>query len=80
MNFVVLVWFSFIISVELRKKLKLTRNDVIKKHIKRLKKQEGGVRLVGGRGEYEGNFFIFSKLYPRNDFFIITIHFKICNI
>lgn len=27
---------------------------LVKKHIKRLKKVEGAIKLVGGRGEYEG--------------------------
>lgn len=38
----------------------LTKNKtiLIRKHLKRLKKIDGGVRLVGGRGEFEGeNFF-----------------------
>ena len=29
---------------------------LVKKHLKRLKKLEGGIKLVGGKGEYEGNF------------------------
>lgn len=27
---------------------------LVKKHIKRLKKVEGAIKLVGGKGEYEG--------------------------
>lgn len=34
---------------------------LVKKHLKRLKKQEGGIKLVGGRGEHEGQ--CFSKMY-----------------
>ncbi|XP_044754484.1 endoplasmin-like [Coccinella septempunctata] len=35
------------------KRMKLLRK--VKKHLKRLKKVEGAIKLVGGRGEYEGN-------------------------
>lgn len=30
---------------------------LVKKHLKRLKKIDGGVKLVGGRGEFEGKDF-----------------------
>lgn len=33
---------------------KQERANLIKKHLKRLKKQEGALKLIGGRGEYEG--------------------------
>lgn len=41
----------------------LTKNKtiLIRKHLKRLKKIDGGVRLVGGRGEYEGESFLKKK-------------------
>lgn len=29
---------------------------MVKKHIKRLKKVEGAIKLVGGKGEHEGRF------------------------
>lgn len=34
--------------------IKLKKADLVKKHLKRLKKQEGAIKLVGGREEYEG--------------------------
>lgn len=30
---------------------------LVKKHLKRLKKQDGAIKLVGGRGEFEGIYF-----------------------
>lgn len=30
------------------------RAFLVKKHLKRLKKQEGAIKLVGGRAEFEG--------------------------
>lgn len=43
----------------------LTKNKtiLIRKHLKRLKKIDGGVRLVGGRGEYEGESFLKKKTF-----------------
>ncbi|KAH1017730.1 hypothetical protein HUJ05_008329 [Dendroctonus ponderosae] len=35
--------------------LSKNKSILIRKHLKRLKKVDGGVRLVGGRDEYEGN-------------------------
>lgn len=43
------------------RKKKMAR--LIKKHLKRLRKEEGGIKLVGGRGEYEGKFVSFY-LHP----------------
>lgn len=37
-------------NVEIKQK----KAHLIKKHLKRLKKQEGGIKLVGGRAEFEG--------------------------
>ncbi|CAG9760152.1 unnamed protein product [Ceutorhynchus assimilis] len=37
------------------------RTVLIRKHLKRLKKIDGGIRLVGGRDEYEGNVEILYK-------------------
>lgn len=34
--------------------VKQKKAHLIKKHLKRLKKQEGGIKLVGGRAEFEG--------------------------
>lgn len=34
--------------------IKLKRSELIRKHLKRLKKVEGGIKLIGGREEYEG--------------------------
>lgn len=34
--------------------LKQKKASLIKKHLKRLKKQEGAIKLVGGRAEFEG--------------------------
>lgn len=44
---------TFITSIspeDLRKK----KTSLVKKHLKRLKKQEGALKLVGGSGEHEG--------------------------
>ncbi|KAJ8946895.1 hypothetical protein NQ318_008251, partial [Aromia moschata] len=35
--------------------VKLRRATLVKKHLKRLKKMDGAIKLVGGRGEFEGN-------------------------
>lgn len=35
--------------------LSKNKSILIRKHLKRLKKVDGGIRLVGGRDEYEGN-------------------------
>ncbi|XP_022917947.2 lysyl oxidase homolog 3 [Onthophagus taurus] len=35
--------------------IKQKKANLVKKHLKRLKKEEGGIKLVGGRDEYEGN-------------------------
>lgn len=48
---------TFIILVlcdETPEEIKRQRAFLIRKHLKRLKKQEGGIKLVGGRGEFEG--------------------------
>lgn len=34
--------------------IKRKKANLVKKHLKRLKKQEGGIKLVGGRAEFEG--------------------------
>lgn len=34
--------------------LQVKRAFLVKKHLKRLKKQEGAIKLVGGRAEFEG--------------------------
>ncbi|CAG9819265.1 unnamed protein product [Phaedon cochleariae] len=54
------VFFSLLLSVvcESPEETKRKRALLIKKHLKRLKKQEGGIKLVGGRGENEGNVLI----------------------
>ncbi|XP_066252943.1 lysyl oxidase homolog 2 [Euwallacea similis] len=41
--------------------LSKNKTILIRKHLKRLRKVDGGVRLVGGRGEYEGNVEILYK-------------------
>lgn len=35
--------------------LQVKKAFLVKKHLKRLKKQEGAVKLIGGRAEFEGN-------------------------
>lgn len=37
------------------------RQKLVRKHLKRLKKEEGALKLVGGRGEHEGNIEIFHN-------------------
>lgn len=37
------------------------RQKLVRKHLKRLKKEEGAIKLVGGRAEHEGNVEIFHK-------------------
>lgn len=34
--------------------LQVLKANLVKKHLKRLKKLEGAIKLVGGRDEYEG--------------------------
>ncbi|XP_035782425.1 lysyl oxidase homolog 2B-like [Anopheles albimanus] len=38
---------------------RLQRENMVRKYLKRLKKEEGALKLVGGRGDYEGNVEIF---------------------
>jgi uncharacterized protein YciI len=37
------------------------RQKLVRKHLKRLKKEEGAIKLVGGRDEHEGNVEIFHN-------------------
>lgn len=37
--------------------LKKLKAALVKKHLKRLKKQDGAIKLVGGRGEFEGKYY-----------------------
>lgn len=37
------------------------RQKLVRKHLKRLKKEEGAIKLVGGNGEHEGNVEIFHN-------------------
>lgn len=39
---------------EIGTELKQRKANLVKKHLKRLKKHEGGIKLVGGRAEFEG--------------------------
>lgn len=34
--------------------MKQKKAQIVKKHLKRLKKQDGAIKLIGGRGEFEG--------------------------
>lgn len=44
---------SFVVG-ETPEQAKNRKAWLVKKHIKRLKKVEGAIKLVGGRGEFEG--------------------------
>lgn len=46
---------SYIVC-ESPEEVKKKRALLIKKHLKRLKKVDGAIKLVGGRGEFEGRF------------------------
>lgn len=35
---------------------KAARERLVKKHLKRLRKEEGAIKLVGGANEYEGTY------------------------
>ncbi|KAL9694212.1 hypothetical protein quinque_013497 [Culex quinquefasciatus] len=40
-------------------KARLHRENMVRKYLKKLKKEEGAIKLVGGRGDFEGNIEIF---------------------
>lgn len=42
--------------------LQVRKAFLVKKHLKRLKKQEGAIKLVGGRAEFEGKIKIVEKV------------------
>uniref|UniRef100_A0A6P7FGK7 protein-lysine 6-oxidase n=1 Tax=Diabrotica virgifera virgifera TaxID=50390 RepID=A0A6P7FGK7_DIAVI len=52
---VVISIFGFSVLCETPEEIKLQRALLVRKHLKRLKKVDGGIKLVGGRGEFEGN-------------------------
>lgn len=35
---------------------RLHRENLVRKYLKKLKKEEGAIKLVGGRGDFEGEF------------------------
>lgn len=39
------------------------RNRLVAKYLKTLKKEEGAIRLIGGQGEWEGEFCVFFWLF-----------------
>lgn len=41
---------------------KAAREILVKKHLKRLKKEEGALKLVGGQNDYEGIEFLFTLI------------------
>jgi hypothetical protein len=47
-----LVGFNGSVSQDLKRK----KAFLVRKHLKRLKKVEGAIKLVGGRAEFEGNY------------------------
>ncbi|KAF5291677.1 hypothetical protein FQA39_LY14314 [Lamprigera yunnana] len=49
------VTFIVYVNVESNDEKKGAKLELIKKHLKRLKKEEGAIKLIGGREEYEGN-------------------------
>ncbi|XP_023029009.2 lysyl oxidase homolog 2 [Leptinotarsa decemlineata] len=52
---VLLLVFALCVVCDSPEEIKRKRAQLIKKHLKRLKKVDGGIKLVGGRGEFEGN-------------------------
>lgn len=42
--------------------LQVRKAFLVKKHLKRLKKQEGAIKLVGGRAEFEGKKELFEQM------------------
>uniref|UniRef100_A0A182JJM3 protein-lysine 6-oxidase n=1 Tax=Anopheles atroparvus TaxID=41427 RepID=A0A182JJM3_ANOAO len=40
---------------------RLQRENLVRKYLKRLKKEDGAIKLVGGRGDFEGNVEIFHS-------------------
>lgn len=55
--FVILIVFVAVLvclHCDTEQELKAKKARLIKKHLKRLKKVEGAIKLVGGREEYEG--------------------------
>lgn len=58
-TFVTLLVFVTVICYDRKQE----KANLIKKHIKRLKKQEGALKLVGGRGEFEGVYFQYCQIH-----------------
>ncbi|XP_055592888.1 lysyl oxidase homolog 2B-like [Uranotaenia lowii] len=57
------LWFPSVQSLQestLEKSL-LQREQMVRKYLKKLKKEEGAIKLVGGRGDFEGNVEIFHS-------------------
>lgn len=62
---IIIVSFSistFLPYFECNSTIKAIKAELVKKHLKRLKKEEGAIKLVGGRQEYEGRF-LFTLVY-----------------
>nr|CAI5867456.1 unnamed protein product [Callosobruchus analis] len=55
LRFVILTVVVCVLVAESPEEIKKKRALLVKKHLKRLKKIDGGIKLVGGRGEFEGN-------------------------
>lgn len=59
-TFSVLTAFVFLVSFiwcsETPEEVKKRKAWLVKKHIKRLKKVDGAIKLVGGKGEHEGKY------------------------
>ncbi|XP_056636755.1 lysyl oxidase homolog 3-like [Diorhabda sublineata] len=53
--FLIISIVEIIVLCDTPPEIKLQRAQLIKKHLKRLKKVDGAIKLVGGAGEFEGN-------------------------
>ena len=57
---VTLVAIAFLVSVthalqgSALEEARLHRENLVKKYLKKLKKEDGAIKLVGGRGDFEG--------------------------
>lgn len=53
--------------------LQVLKANLVKKHLKRLKKLEGAIKLVGGREEYEG-----KNIISKKSVWLVNYFVKLC--
>lgn len=52
---------------------RLQRENMVRKYLKKLKKEDGAIKLVGGRGDFEGEcVFIRYRLHSHNKYLVLS--------